>query len=470
MRVLRDVKPTREQLPILNYRPGFVLIRGSAGSGKTTTAVLRLRVVTGVWTRERRRLGDDSPIRVLVLTFNRTLRGYVEELVLHYVGDAPFDLTLSTFARWGLDTVRDFPLVNTHAADLKIGQLGAGLGYPVEFLADEVSYVLGRFLPERLDDYADPTARTTYDRTGRGVAPRVERAQRHRILDEVIRPYIGWKAEQGVSDWSDLAVAMALRQPTERYDIVLVDEAQDFSANQVRGVVQHLASPHSTAFVLDAVQRIYPHGFGSWTEVGVDIPPGNSFRLRENHRNTKQVAAFARPLVAGLPVDDDGTLPDLESCVREGPIPVVVRGLFRDQMDWLVRYIADLPEGESVALLHAMGGHYFDFARMRLREAELPFVEMQGRPEWPQGPEQVGLSTLHSAKGLEFDHVVILGLNADLMPHGPDEDDVQLEKHRRLVAMALARARKSAALTYKPAEASRMIDFLDASTYEAIDV
>lgn len=468
MRVLRPIKATKEQLPILNYRPGFVLIRGSAGSGKTTTAVLRLRVVTGVWTRERQRIGEESPIRVLVLTFNRTLRGYVEELVHQQVNAESLDLTLSTFASWAMDTLPDVSGVEA-VAEGKVAQLGRGLGYEPEFLTDEVSYVLGRFLPDNLDDYANPDVRATYDRTGRGASPRVERPQRERLLNEVIRPYVAWKEERGLLDWNDLAVKMALRKPTERYDIVLVDESQDFSANQIRGVVRHVANPHSTAFVVDAVQRIYPHAFDSWTEVDVDIRAETSFRLEENHRNTQQVAAFARPLVEGLPLHDDGTLPDLDSCTREGPKPKVVRGLFSSQMDWLLDYLETLPEDESVVLLHAKGGHYLDYARNRLRTADIPFVEMQGRPEWPQGPEQVGLSTLHSAKGLEFDHVVILGLNADLMPHGPDEDDAQLEKHRRLVAMALARARSTAALTYKPAEASRVIDFLDPDTFEGID-
>ena len=44
MRTLQNVTPTPEQLPILtDDRPGFRLIRGAAGSGKTTAALLRLR-------------------------------------------------------------------------------------------------------------------------------------------------------------------------------------------------------------------------------------------------------------------------------------------------------------------------------------------------------------------------------------------------------------------------------------------
>jgi superfamily I DNA/RNA helicase len=139
-------------------------------------------------------------------------------------------------------------------------------------------------------------------------------------------------------------------------------------------------------------------------------------------------------------------------------------------MDWLLSYLDELPPEESVCFLHPRGGRYLDYARRRLREGGIEFVEMQGRSEWPQGSEQVGLSTLHSAKGLEFDHVVILGLNADLLPLGPEEQGAELEMHRRIVAMAIARARESVVVTFKPEEASRVAAFLDPATFEAIEV
>jgi hypothetical protein len=177
-----------------------------------------------------------------------------------------------------------------------------------------------------------------------------------------------------------------------------VDEAQDFSANQIRAVMRWLAARHSATFVMDAVQRIYPRGF-MWREAGVEVVPAQSYRLRSNHRNTKQIAAFAAPLVADLPIEDDGTLPDFEACVTKGPKPVVVRGPFSAQMDWIISYLADLPNGESVALLHPKGGGWFDYVRRRLDDAGLDYVDLTRRREWPQGAEQIGLSTLHSPRG-----------------------------------------------------------------------
>lgn len=467
MRVLHDVDPTPEQLTIIQgYQPGFVLIRGAAGSGKTTTAVLRLHHVTNMWRRQRERDESDEPLRVLVLTYNRTLRGYVEELVNEQVDTSRFELVLDTFGHWAWELLDRPQVVEDRQRENRIVQLGFALGYPPEFLADEVDYVLGRFPHDRLEHYADPSKTDTYERRGRGIVPRVERAQRERLLADVVYPYRQWLERQGLLDWNDVAVRMATQPPGTLYDIVVVDEAQDFSANQVRAIVRHLQPQHSTTFVLDAVQRIYPRGF-DWNEAGVRI--ARSHRLQRNFRNTKQIAAFAFPLVEDLPLEDDGTLPEFKDTAREdGEMPVVVTGLFNRQMDWVIERIGELPEDESVALLQPKGGGWMEYPRDRLQAADFDFVEMARRSEWPQGPEEIALCTLHSAKGLEFDHVIVLGLSAELMPHGPEDNDTQLANHRRLVAMAIGRARKSVALTYKPGEESRVVHLLDPATFEVV--
>ena len=63
----------------------------------------------------------------------------------------------------------------------------------------------------------------------------------------------------------------------------------------------------------------------------------------------------------------------------------------------------------------------------------------------------VKLMTVHAAKGLEFEHVFIVGLEQDLFPHRPMDDDWSKEKfeeERRLFYVALTRAKKQVYLSW----------------------
>lgn len=62
--------------------------------------------------------------------------------------------------------------------------------------------------------------------------------------------------------------------------------------------------------------------------------------------------------------------------------------------------------------------------------------------------DKVSVLTIHSAKGLEFDHVFIIGLEEGLLPHGKTVyDPMELEEERRLLYVGITRARKYAWLT-----------------------
>src|SRR5690606_10262352 len=108
------------------------------------------------------------------------------------------------------------------------------------------------------------------------------------------------------------------RRKVASYDVVVVDETQDFSANEIRAIMNQLAPEHTATFVLDTTQRIYSRSGFSWQEVGIHLRPENSFRLKINYRNTKQIARFAASLLEDVDTDSDGTLPDFESAVSVG--------------------------------------------------------------------------------------------------------------------------------------------------------
>jgi DNA helicase-2/ATP-dependent DNA helicase PcrA len=65
-----------------------------------------------------------------------------------------------------------------------------------------------------------------------------------------------------------------------------------------------------------------------------------------------------------------------------------------------------------------------------------------------EGKPGVTLITLHSTKGLEFDHVFLTGMEEGICPHSRSlNEDKGIEEERRLVYVGMTRARKSLTLT-----------------------
>jgi DNA helicase-2/ATP-dependent DNA helicase PcrA len=69
--------------------------------------------------------------------------------------------------------------------------------------------------------------------------------------------------------------------------------------------------------------------------------------------------------------------------------------------------------------------------------------------------ERVTLTTIHAAKGLEFDVVICVGLEEGLFPHQRALDEGQIEEERRLAYVAFTRARKQLVLTYASVRGAR---------------
>jgi hypothetical protein len=218
-----------------------------------------------------------------------------------------------------------------------------------------------------------------------------------------------------------------------RYGAVMIDEAQDFDTDALRFCVALLDADdpdeQDLVVVADSAQNIFRRSF-RWKDAGIRAQ-GRTRLLRVNYRNTREILDFAHRFLTAdpaIPVDevpdpeDELAVVPAESAERHGPPPgVVVAGDPADELRQVVATVRAAWPG-SVAVLHGEPQRDRPLRPARLvaglRAAGLP-VFWVSDPDAPGNKDLAGsaagavvVSTIQSAKGLEFDDVVVCGLGA----------------------------------------------------------
>uniref|UniRef100_UPI00403FE41F DNA helicase Rep n=1 Tax=Candidatus Njordibacter sp. Uisw_056 TaxID=3230973 RepID=UPI00403FE41F len=144
---------------------------------------------------------------------------------------------------------------------------------------------------------------------------------------------------------------------------------------------------------------------------------------------------------------------------REDPI-ASVRQMVRDMeyQDWLLQTSSGPPMAEKrmanvetlisslqTSLEKAVEKN--DSADMGDAVARLVLMDLLERQEEEDETDRVQMMTLHSAKGLEFPHVFLMGMEEELLPHRNAVDEGNVEEERRLAYVGITRAKRTLAIT-----------------------
>jgi len=105
---------------------------------------------------------------------------------------------------------------------------------------------------------------------------------------------------------------------------------------------------------------------------------------------------------------------------------------------------------ENLRELATLAARYDSLSQTEALEAFLESTALQSdQDELKEDTNAVRLMTVHASKGLEFPYVFIVGLEEGLFPYSREGDsEKEVEEERRLMYVAITRARKKVFLTY----------------------
>ncbi len=174
------------------------------------------------------------------------------------------------------------------------------------------------------------------------------------------------------------------------------------------------------------------------------------------HLGDRQLAALKRFCV---------WLSDLSDRAKEEELATVLRSLLADiAYDSWLKETCDNPDAAEKRMQNVLEltGWLTRLAKQEQQDEPSTFAELVARlsligmldNEDDNNNDQVSLMTLHAAKGLEFPHVFIVGMEEGLLPHrssiveGDNNSDTAIEEERRLAYVGITRAKKSLAFSY----------------------
>jgi superfamily I DNA/RNA helicase len=247
------------------------------------------------------------------------------------------------------------------------------------------------------------------------------------------------------------------------YAHAVIDEAQDLHPAQWRLLRAAVTpGPNDLFIVGDAHQRIYDYKV-SLRKLGIETR-GRSRRLKINYRTSQAILRWSQQVLRGEPIDDlDGEAEEI----------VGYRSAFDGPPPTIERFVTPAEEGDRVAAvvqqwLGAGASPSSVGIAARTHAALKPIQNALDRAgiAWTDIGEDGGgvrTATMHSAKGLEFQRLAVVALNADTLPLpiavtpaaiDPVQHALDMLRERCLLYVACTRARDELLLTGSGAASS----------------
>lgn len=457
-------KPQQRQCEVL-YLPtqGHSVVKGIAGGGKTTMAIYRALFLS------------DSTLphggNTIVLTYNRSLANNIEAALKLFPHAHVQVSTYHALVKQGLrqnghdespcpDKLRKEFIAQAVQNVQDTSEPVPLFKRELDFFVDEIDWMVRMGICS-LEDYVEA------ERIGRKghTLLRKDRPLMYKILEqynEVRTSGNNGQRNAYLYDWDNIVLAwyqyVLAGKISFPYRHIIIDEGQDFPISMLKGLSKLLSNDGSLTVFLDDAQQIYGPRI-SWRSAGLSI--SKAWTLHNNYRNTAQIYRLAQALAKNLDelnCDKDSTL--LDNNLREGNKPYL---FCCDSPELRYVYVANICEYHASISKHteSIGILVFNYRQEKelqyyFAQRNIPTLAVSRGQEGSRYFNQPGIyiSSIFSAKGLEFDFVILPFLDKEnfIDPNDIDEDDSlkqqQLVKSLKLLYVAITRARNNLFLMY----------------------
>ncbi len=442
---------------------GLVVIQGGAGSGKTTIGVHRMSYLAF---QAKHRF---TPDRMLVVVGTPALRDYIGQLLAALGMGAVRVVTFDFWARKLYE--RHFPkhrkIKHEDDAPAEVGRFKTG---PIVLqLMNEGAKAFRQQGRRRPSDAMDLWAETLTATDRIMAAFDAQDASERRLSKDQLRRVVAWCSDRcpavldwgvdrdedddgegirgadGVAEEEDDRVAIeaedyplllrahqliagplrSRKNKALRYEHLFVDEAQDLAPVDVCVLADIVSNQKSITLAGDTSQRLHVDtGFERWEQVtdALDLQHIEVEPLKIAYRSTREVLKLARAVLGHLADPDEPVATRSGNPVEHHALPSqgaaaafigeALRPLFLRESHATVAVLARYPEQSDA---------YFDGLKM----AEVPGLRRVRNYDFTFRPG-VDVTEIRQVKGLEYDYVILVDVNADTYP---DRDEARYQLH-----------------------------------------
>jgi len=254
----------------------------------------------------------------------------------------------------------------------------------------------------------------------------------------------------------------------DKYDAILIDEAQDFESSWFQCAVAALKDGEDGDLIIvaDGSQGLYRPKAFRWIDVGVRAR-GRVIPLRKNYRNTQAIMDLAWEFAEETEEDKGEAIVSVKpvQAVRQGPDPLICKEEGRnEEKQRIVALVQDLLQGRwgshqqetclepsEIGIIYprvqrVMWRMFFTLKEELEELCDVIWLNDKKTPGARDKITEPGLKiqTIDSSKGLQYRAVIFMW--ADLLPSDlPDSDK---DKDRRKLYVGLTRAQDYLAVTY----------------------